>query len=244
MVKPQLKRLFVLIVVVFVVFSIIPAASAYSGKKVKVRSIEDWLLANNLDNDPPMGGMPDWDKELIIWPHLLDNSYSPAGFYKTPLSCSYNGFIIEKRLKDNIILVSINLHIKDAPFLIVTSFVGDLPSSIPIFRGKMDYYYQLQFTIDLETVGPDGYDENGNIKYQPWWWYVWFLFTLESVSLVARGSGEFLTSYQGWEEGDTAKMNTIVIFKVVGPDYTGNNPYYNFNQGLYEIPLVNRIDFH
>jgi len=242
--KPQLRRLIIPIVVVLIVFSSIPAASAFSGKNEKIRPIEDWLMANNLDNDPPMGGMPDWDKGLIIWPHLVDNSYIPAGLYKPPLTCSFDGFVLEKRLKDNKVLVSINLHVKDAPFLIVTSFIGDLPSSIPVFSGKMDYFYQLQFTIDLETLGPNDYDENGNIIYQPWWWYVWVLFTLESVSLVARGSGEFLTTYQGWEEGDTAKMNTLVIFKVVGSDYTGHNPYYNWNNGLYEIPLVNKINFH
>ena len=244
--RPQLKKLTLSVIVIIVFSSLIPAATAYKGRSNKVRPIEDWLMANNLVDDPPMGGMPDWEKDLIIWPQLVDHSFIPEGLYKPPLTCTYSGIVLEKELDDNKILVSILLHVKDAPFIIVTSFMGDLPTSVPVFKGTMQYLYKLQFTIDLDSLDPEDpndYDEDGNIIYQPWWWYVWVLYTLESVSILARGSGEFLTSYEGWEEGDTAKMNTFVSMKVVGEDYTGPNPYYNI-LGLFEITLVSRINFH
>jgi hypothetical protein len=241
--KSQLKKLVLSVIVIMVFSSLIPATAAYNGRSTRIRPIEDWLMANNRVDDPPMGGMPDWEKGLVIWPHLVDHSYVPAGYYKPPLDCSYNGIVLEKELDDNKILVSILLHVRDAPFIVVTSFMGDLPSSVPVFQGTMQFLYKLQFTINLDTLGPDDYDEDGNILYRPWWWYVWVIFTLESVSILARGSGLFLSAYEGFEEGDTANMNTFVSMKVVGPDYTGSNPYYNF-LGLFEITTVSRINFH
>jgi hypothetical protein len=241
--KPQLKSLVFCVIVMTVVLSAIPAAMAYRERQIKIRPIEDWLLANNLVNDLPMGGMPDYDKGLTIWPHLADPTYAPVGYYIPPLTCDYHGIIVERKLSDNEILVSINLHVKDAPFYILSDFAGDILTSTHLFHGTMDYLYQLRFTIDLDTVGPDDYDEDGNIIYKPWWWYVWVLYNLKSVFLCARGSGEFLTSYEGWEEGDTAKMTTNVFFLVVGEDYTGPNPYYNL-QGLNAIVLGNMINFH
>jgi hypothetical protein len=240
--KPQLKRLILVVVVILIFSSIIPAAAASSGR-TKKRPIEDWLLANNQPDDMPLGGMPDWDKGLIIWSHLIDHTYAPLGYYKPPLTCSYDGFVLEKTLKDNKVLVTVNLHVTDAPFL-VTYFAASIPSAVPVFRGTMQYFYRLQFTIDLDTLKPEDYDVNGNIIYRPWWWYVWVLFTLKSVTLLARGTGEFLTSYEGWNEGDTAQMNTFVSMVVVGPDYTGPNPTYNNNAGLFEISLVSMINFH
>ena len=244
--KPQLKRLVLTVIVIMIFSSLIPATTAYKGRSTNLRPIEDWLMANNQVNDPPMGGMPDLEKGLIIWPQLVDHSFIPEGLYKPPLTCTYSGIVLEKELDDNKILVSILLLVKDAPFIIVTSFMGDLPTSVPVFKGTMQYLYKLQFTIDLDTLDPDDpndYDENGNIRYQPWWWYVWVLYTFESVSIVAKGSGQFLTSFNGWEAGDTAKMNTHVSIRAVGEDYTGPNPTYNY-LGLSEITTVSRINFH
>ena len=241
--KPQLKRIVLSVVIILVFSSLIPVTTAYRGRRTRIRPIEGWLMANNRVDDMPMGGMPDWDKGLIIWSHLVDSSYPPVGYYKPPLTCLYHGNVLEKSLKDNKVLVTVNLHLKDAPFLI-TNFAASIPSAVPIFRGIMQYFYRLQFTIDLDTLGPDDYDDDGNIIYRPWWWYVWVLFTFKSVTLIAQGDGEFLTSYGGWNEGDSAKMNTIVSMVYVGPDYTGSNPTYNYNAGLFEITLISMINFH
>ncbi len=241
--KSKIKRIALLVIVITVIFSFIPVAVAHRGKrKVKIRPIEDWLIANNLVDDMPMGYMVDFDRNLAIEPHLIDPSYPPFGYYKPPLTCDYDGFVSERMLKDNRVLVSVNLRVKDAPFYVFIP-AESIPSSTPILSGEMDYVYQLRFTIDLTTLGDNDFDENGNIKYMPWWWYVWVTFTLESVLICGRGSGEFVNPYDSWEVGDTAKMNTIHYLVIVGEDYSGSNPNYNL-YGLNGITLVDNINLH
>ena len=241
--KLEIKRLALLVIVITVMFSCIPAAAAHRTRsKVKIRPIEDWLIANNLVDDQPMGYMVDFDRNLAIQPHLIDPSYTPYGYYKLPMDCDYNGFVLEKMLKDNNILVSVHLRVKDAPFYVFIPY-GPIPSGTPLVSGEMDYIYQFTFTIDLDTLGPDDFDEDGNIIYMPWWWYVWVTFTLESVLIFGRGSGEFVNPYGSWEVGDTVKMNTMHFLVVVGEDYTGSNPNYNL-YGLNGITLVDNIILH
>lgn len=242
MAKLKTKRVVLFVLVFSIILSLIPAATAFSGRRSSnIRPIEDWLIANNLVDDMPMGGMQDWEKNLLIWPHMTDPSYAPYGYYLPPLECDYNGFIIEKKGKDNILLVTINLRVKDAPFFItMPSEVGGIPTHTPIFTGIMDYIYQLRFTIELDEYTL--FDENGNVIYQAWWWYVWEYFTLESVFLCGRGSGEFVNDFGSFEAGDTAKMHTI-HYMVVVEDYTGPNPNYNL-YGLYGLILIDNINFH
>lgn len=241
--KSKVKRLVLLVILVTVIFSLIPAATAYGGKgKVKIRPIEDWLIANNLVDDQPMGYMVDFDRNLAIQPHLIDPTYPPWGYYKPPLDCDYDGFVAERMLKDNKVLVSVNLHVKNAPFYVFLPF-GPIPDGIPILFGEMDYTYQFKFTIDLDALGPNDFDEDGNIIYMPWWWYVFVTFTLESVLICGRGSGELVNPYDSWEVGDAAKMNTMHYLVIVGEDYTGNNPNYNL-YGLNGITKVDNIILH
>lgn len=233
----KIKRLVLAVIVITVIFSFIPAAVADRGKrKTTIRPIEDWLAPVVRS---PLGGMPDWDKGLVIWT-FLDDPTIPH--WASALDYDPKGFVIEKELKNNIMLITVNMRVKDAPFYILT-LSGSIPTATQIFCGVMDFIYQLKFTIDLDTLGPDDYDEDGNIIYHPWDYYVWQLGTLVSVFLCGNGSGEFINSYDGWEEGDTAKMNTINFIVVVGEDYTGPNPYYNI-LGLFEIVLVSNINFH
>lgn len=234
--RAQMKRLVLFVIVLTTIFSFIPAAVAYSGRgKVNIRPIEDWLLPVVRH---PMGGMPDLDKGLIIWT-FLDDPTIPH--WASALDYDPEGFVLERELKDNILLLTVNMRVKNAPFYI-TKLLD--PMINPIFRGAMDFSYELKFTIDLDTLGPDDYDENGNIIYHPWNYYVWLGGgTFESVFLCGHGSGEFVNSYDGWEEGEIAKMHVISNFVRVGEDYTGPNPYYNF-LGLLEIPLISKINFH
>lgn len=231
------KKLILLTIVGILMFSFIPFVAAGKGNGgVTKRPIEDWLAPVTTI---PLGAMPDYDKGLLIWP-FLDDPTIPH--WASALDYDPEGFVSERELKNNIMLITVNMRVKDAPFYI-TSFMVPIPSAIPLFKGVMDFTYELKFTIDLNTLGPDDYDENGNIIYHTWDYYVWYLGTLESVLLCGHGSGEFLNSYDGWEEGDTAKMHTINNLVVVGEDYTGPNPYYNL-QGLFEIVLVTNINFH
>ncbi|MFX0076263.1 MAG: hypothetical protein ACFE96_12535 [Candidatus Hermodarchaeota archaeon] len=239
--KLKIKRIVLVVLVISVFLSLIPAATAFGGRKnATKRPIEDWLVANNLVDDMPMGGMEDWDKSLLIWPHMIDPSYAPYGYYLPPLECDYDGFIMEKKRKDNILSVTVNLRVKDAPFFITTWQPGGIPNHTPIFTGTMDYIYQLRFTIDLDEY--EFFDEDGNVVYLAWWWYVWEFFTLESVFLCGIGSGEFVNDFGSYEAGDTASMHTIHYMKVI-EDYTGPNPKYNL-YGLNGLILIDNINFH
>ncbi|MBY8987148.1 MAG: hypothetical protein KGD61_01750 [Candidatus Lokiarchaeota archaeon] len=218
-------------------FSFIPFVAAGEGSgKVTKRPIEDWLAPVV---EHPLGGMPDWDNGLLIWT-FLDNPSIPH--WASALDYDPEGFVSERELKNNILLVTVKMRAKDVPFYI-TSLVTPIPDAIPIFYGAMDFTYELKFTIDLDTLGSDDYDENGNIIYHTWDYYVWDLLNFESVFLCGHGSGEFLNSYDSWEEGDTAKMHVISNIVAVGEDYKGPNPYYNW-LGLFEITLVSNINFH
>ncbi len=233
------KKLTFLAIVGILMFSVIPFVAAGNGSgRVTIRPIEDWL-APVVEGDLPLGAMPDYDNGLLIWT-FLDDPTIPH--WASALDYDPKGCVIERELKNNILLVTVKMRAKDVPFY-VTNFALPIPSAIPIFSGVMDFTYELKFTIDLNTLGADDYDENGNIIYHTWDYYVWNLGTLESVFLCGHGSGEFLNSYDGWEEGDTAKMHTINNIVVVGEEYTGPNPYYNF-LGLFEIVLVTNINFH
>jgi hypothetical protein len=234
-----IKRWVLVLLVITVVFSFVTATVAYSGKrKTMIRPIEDWL-APVVEGNMPLGAMPDYDNGLIIWA-FLDDPTIPH--WASALNYDPEGFVLERELKNNIVLITVKMHVKDVPFYI-TNFITPIPIATPIFKGVMDFTYELQFTIDLNTLGPDDYDEDGNIIYHTWDYYVWQLGTFESVYLCGHGSGEFLNSYDGWEEGDTAKMHTINFIVRVGEDYTGPNPYYNF-LGLLEIVLITNINFH
>jgi hypothetical protein len=158
------------------------------------------------------------------------------------MDCDYDGFVLERQLNDNTVLVSVNLRVKGAPFYVFVP-LGFISDCIPLLSGEMDYIYQLRFTIDLDTLGPDDFDEDGNIIYKQWWWYVWVTFTLESVFICGRGSGEFVNPYDSWGVGETAKMHTIHYLVVVGEDYSGSNPNYNL-YGLNGITLVDNINLH
>ena len=221
------------------IFSFISTAAAFDRRVIK-RPIGDWLAPVELLPpvlNLPLGGMPDWDKGLAIWAFLDD----PANLHwASALNYNPKGFVLGRELKNNMMLVTVKMHVKGAPFYI-TTIMGIAPETC-IFHGSMDFSYELKFTIDL--TNPEHYDEDGNIIFHPWNYYV-FLGggTFVSVFLCGYGTGQFLNPYGSWEEGDTGKMHVISYMVAVGPDYTGSNPYYNIN-GLYEIPLISKIHFH
>ncbi len=231
------KKRILLVMVGILMFSCIPFVVAHAGNGgVIKRPIEEWLAPVI---DIPLGAMPDYDNGILIWT-FLDDPTIPH--WASALDYDPKGCVIERELKNNILLVTVKMRAKDVPFYI-TSFMLPIPDAIPIFSGVMDFTYELKFTIDLDTLGSDDYNEEGNIIYHTWDYYVWDLLNFESVFLCGHGSGQFLNSYGSWEEGDTAKMHVISFIVAVGEDYTGPNPYYNW-LGLFEITLVSNINFH
>jgi hypothetical protein len=228
------------------IFSFISTVAACDRRVIK-RPIGDWLAPVELLPpvlNLPLGGMPDWDNGLLIWA-FLEN---PATLHwASPLAYNPQGCVLERELKNNMMLVTVKMHVNGAPFYIrslTTDFSNPLDN---IFSGNMDFSYELQFTIDLTTLDPEDpedYDEDGNIVFHTWKYYVFGGGgTFKSVFLCGHGTGQFLNSYGSWEEGDSGKMHVISYMVAVGPGYTGLNPYYNLN-GLYEIPLVSNIHFH
>jgi hypothetical protein len=224
------------------IFSFISTVAACDRRVIK-RPIGDWLAPVELlpPGVPrlPMGGMPDWDNGLLIWPFLDDPA---TRHWASALDYNPRGSVLGRELKNNMMLVTVKMHVKGAPFYIrslTTDFSNPLDN---IFSGSMDFSYELKFTIDL--TNPEHYDEDGNIVFHTWKYYVFDGGgTFKSVFLCGHGTGQFLNPYGSWEEGDTGKMHVISYMVAVGPDYTGPKPYYNLN-GLYEIPLVSNIHFH
>jgi hypothetical protein len=240
--RSKIKRLVLVVIVITAIFSFIPAAAAYGRKgKMKIRPIEDWLAAVEPGRHS-LGGMPYWDEgPLAIWP-LLDDPSIPH--WDSAMNYDPRGFVLERELKDNMLLISVNMRLKGVPFYIL-SLTPQIPTATQIFTGVMDFIYQLRLTIDLATLGPDDYDDDGNLIYHSWDYYVWVLTpsAFVSVFLCGHGSGTFLKTYDSWEEGETAKMNTINYVVKVGEDYTGPNPYYNY-LGLLEITVLDNLHFH
>ncbi|MFX0176431.1 MAG: hypothetical protein ACFE85_09390 [Candidatus Hodarchaeota archaeon] len=228
----KIEKLVLMIILLTAVFSFIPAAAACGRKgSIRIRPIEDWLAVVPAGR-PPLGGMPYWDKGLVLW--TLRDSIAPPQ-WDSAMNYNPKGYVLERETRNNMLLLSVNMHIKGVPFYILTL------ANEPIFYGHMDFRYQLKLAIDLDTVE---YDDDGNIIYQTWDSYVFSTpSALVSVFLCAQGSGTFLNSYDDWEEGDQAKMNTINYVVVVGEDYTGSNPYYNI-LGLFEILVVAKLNFH
>jgi hypothetical protein len=224
------------------IFSFISTVAACDRRVIK-RPIGDWLAPVELlpPGVPrlPMGGMPDWDNGLLIWPFLDDPA---TRHWASALDYNPRGSVLGRELKNNMMLVTVKMHVKGAPFYIrslTTDFSNPLDN---IFSGSMDFSYELKFTIDL--TNPEHYDEDGNIVFHTWKYYVFDGGgTFKSVFLCGHGTGQFLNPYGSWEEGDTGKMHVISYMVAVGPDYTGPKPYYNLN-GLYERPLVSNIHFH
>jgi hypothetical protein len=232
------RKILLSAIVGIMIFSFVSTAAACERTVIK-RPIEDWLAPVELLPpvlNLPMGGMPDWDNDLVIWTFLDD----PATLHwASALAYNPRGYVLGRELKNNMMLVTVKMHVKGAPFYI-TNTVGITPET-SIFNGFMDFSYELKFTIDL--TNPAHYDEDGNFIFHTWKYYVFGPDgTFVSVFLCGHGTGQFLNPYGSWEQDDTGEMHVISYMVAVGPDYEGPNPYYNLNL-LNEIVLVSNIHF-
>ena len=230
------KIISILIVVAtlgLLISSFIPTVAACRGnRKVTKRPIEDWLINNWF-----VGGHRDFETNIIIWPHRIHTG--PDSFYSVPISdCSYDGYIIERSLKDNKLSITVCLKVDDAPFYVT---LHPYPPFIPVFTGIMHYRWFFNFIIDLESYPEDHFDEYGNVLFD-------FLFTylfnpdemgvdLEYIFLYSCGEGVFLESWNSWEAGQTAKMNVMMFYLWKGEFL--NHPKYN----LYGLGGLVAIDY-
>ena len=234
------RKILLSAIVGIMIFSFVSTAAACERTVIK-RPIEDWLAPVELLPpvlNLPMGAMPDWDNGLFIWP-FLDN---PATMHwASALALNPQGYVLGRELKNNMMLITVKMHVKGAPFYIRNPTVDFSNPLDDIFFGYMDFSYELKFTINL--TNSEHYDEDGNFIFHTWKYYVFGPNgTFVSVFLCGHGTGQFLNPYGSWGEDDTGKMHVISYMVAVGPNYEGPKPYYNLN-GLNEIVLVSNIHF-
>ncbi|MFX1430957.1 MAG: hypothetical protein ACFFCY_12415 [Promethearchaeota archaeon] len=112
--------------------------------KADCRPIEDFTATNSnilAYVDPESG--------LLVVPHGLWWLPDP----ETIADCDYDGFVLERDLKDGRILYKINLHVKGALMLIFWGQEGWYLFP-PIFVGEMDYYFTTTIIVEGEFGGP------------------------------------------------------------------------------------------
>jgi hypothetical protein len=115
-----------------------------------IRPIEDW-------QGEEIVGWGDPESELVIHPHTVewDMDNMPFNFVywqqKTVWECDYKGFVQERVIDDEHTLITINLHVKEVPFIIF-NFVPSYVYTPPIYYGVMKYYFQIQILFNTESL--------------------------------------------------------------------------------------------
>ena len=114
------------------------------------RPIEDWAGEEII-------GWADPDSGLVIHPHSVawDMENMPFNFvfwqHKTVWECEYKGFIQERVIDEEHTLITINLHVKDVPFMIFSDIPGYVYTP-PIYYGMMQYYFQCRILFNTESL--------------------------------------------------------------------------------------------
>ena len=182
------------------------------------RSLEDdWLIA--VDGVTPLNDYIGYwaSEQLIIFPH---RDYDPYWNFVSILECDdYDGHILERELPDGGHMITVHMRVKGAPVIVETY---DPSNPITLFKGKMDYIFQLKFIIDIEVwptflvpwADDDGFDNETGYVILPGYLplafdsLLWYEFGLEFVSVlfIGTGKGEMVNDWNGLELGDTAKV--------------------------------------
>lgn len=239
--RSKIKKLILFATIGSLIFCFIPAVQA----KSTVIPIERWWEDNMwwYDSFPFFGGYADPDTNLVIRPLMYDGEFHDEGtedpdddwmeWFIDPLwNQDYEGFILVRELNskdDYELMVTVHLHVKDAPFLIVEW--GSWPP-ITVFKGLLDYTETIAFKLDLDLYPFQ--DENG--WYLPIWWmpfFGWSTFDPRddgilyvSTHFKASGEGMFENSWGKWEAGDTGKVecSQIALVKFIAEDGWDNHP--------------------
>jgi hypothetical protein len=171
--------------------------------------------------------------ELIIFPQFNSDEN-----FISILDCDYHGHILEREMSDGRHLITIQIHVKQAP---VTVETFDPSNYIILFDGKMDYLFQLKFIIDL-TIWPsllvpwlddDGFDDDTGYVILP----AYIALALDSamsyemglefisVILVGTAKGVMINDWNGLNSGENAKLKVRTVgFAKKG--YNFINPYF------------------
>jgi len=119
-----------------------------------IRPIDDWASIDT----PEYSGWGDPDSGLIIHPHAVEWSDigKPFNFfswgYKTVWQCQYKGFIQERVIDEEHTLITIQLHVKEVPFMIFTYTAGFSFWVPPIYKGIMQYNFQCRILFNTDSL--------------------------------------------------------------------------------------------
>ena len=201
-------------------FSFIPTVLGAANN----RPITDFTDTN--DN---VAAWADPESELIIFPH----GWYIYGFPSGPQSiadCIVSGSVLEKDLKDGLIMYKVNLHVKGALMVVANFTDGTI-----LVEGEMEYLFQVTLIIYDGVLGdpvpnlleiwfpgiflPPGTDPIGEVTFS---------------HLTGRGTGTFLVDALGFTAGDAVnvKVNQVGLTKPEG------HPFYP------ELWPVELIFFH
>jgi len=222
--KSKTKKLALLTTVILVisVFSFIPTVQA----KTSERPIMDWLQSPPFF--PPFGNAHSlgWidDTGLFMWPHFDYPRNIWAAEHPIWDCLSYNGYVLERELTNNMIMITIYLKVDGVPFHMT---YGD-PVGPLIFEGMMHYTFRWNMIIDLDLYPPI-LKSDGKILYAPLILYinpVMFPELFNSVVAIGNihfngaGTGVFKADYGGWLNGESAKVkvNEVGLVKDFDPD--------------------------
>jgi hypothetical protein len=120
--------------------------------KATIRPLEDWAGENVVDWADP-------DTHLVISPHTVEwclyGPNWPFNFLdwetKPIWECEYKGFIQERVLDEEHTIITINMHVKEVPFVIFY-YPDEYPYAPPIYYGIMKYYFQCRMIFNTESL--------------------------------------------------------------------------------------------
>jgi len=149
-------------------FSFVPIVQGYTFK----RSLDDWFYYNT--GDPMNPHIGPWFSDTLseplgLYPHF-DINWDLVPIWECE---DYTGFVLEREMSDGRHMITVHMRVKGVPVVVEAL---DLVNPAIIFKGTMNYMFQLKFIIDIRMwayilvhqVGEDtAFDENGNILLPP-----------------------------------------------------------------------------
>ena len=142
------------------------------------RPIDDWaggkIFYMDTEFEVSCTAWSDPESGLWMWPHA-DTWFMAPGLdginflfwgYKLLEDCPHHGTITERATDDEHVLISINLHASEVPFMVFTEdFTGtyEYPSSYaPIYKGIMSYNFECKILFNTEMLN-EWFAEHGRL---------------------------------------------------------------------------------
>lgn len=142
------------------------------------RPIDDWaggkIFFMGEEYDVSCTAWVDPESGLWVWPHA-DTWFMAPGLdginflfwgYKLLDQCPHHGIITERVVDEEHVIISINLHASEVPFLVFTQDVTGPylypPSYEPIYKGIMSYSFECKILFNTEMLN-EWFAEHGRL---------------------------------------------------------------------------------